>query len=172
MNPEKKEGEILCPNCAKPIKKDAVFCTYCGVQIKELKVSAETIALTPEQELEEGKKQLGGIVILLWVLIGLLSFAFLLALFASCATMFEEDFYSGFSLLVLYFFFYGGILVLFIFAQLGIKNQKRYAVPLVRIILVLGCFSLVGLIMVLITFWKRINNQYSKKYLNYFDGTY
>jgi len=86
--------------------------------------------------------------------------------------MFEEDFYTGFGLLVFYFFFYGVTLLLFIFAQLGIKNHKPYTVPLVRTVLVLGCFSLIGLIMVLVTFWKRIYNPYTKKYLNYFDGTY
>jgi rRNA maturation endonuclease Nob1 len=58
---EKKPDEIYCPSCAKPIKKDAVICPNCGVQVKELKVSAEVKTMTPEQELEEGKRQLGGV---------------------------------------------------------------------------------------------------------------
>jgi hypothetical protein len=33
---DKKPDEIYCPNCAKPIKKDAAACPYCGVQVKEL----------------------------------------------------------------------------------------------------------------------------------------
>jgi len=35
----KKEDEIYCPECGKPVKKNAVFCVHCGVQIKELKAS-------------------------------------------------------------------------------------------------------------------------------------
>ena len=40
----KKENEIYCPHCAKPIIKDAVECPHCGVQIKELKVSDNIIS--------------------------------------------------------------------------------------------------------------------------------
>lgn len=36
---DKKPDEIYCPNCAKPIKKDAIVCPYCGEQAKEFKVS-------------------------------------------------------------------------------------------------------------------------------------
>jgi len=32
----KKEDEIFCPECGKPIKKNAVICVHCGVQVKEL----------------------------------------------------------------------------------------------------------------------------------------
>ncbi len=35
----KKEDEMYCPNCAMPIKKEAVICPYCKVKLKELKVS-------------------------------------------------------------------------------------------------------------------------------------
>ncbi|MCL5772706.1 MAG: zinc ribbon domain-containing protein [Actinobacteria bacterium] len=38
----KKEDEIYCPECAKPIKRDAVICVNCGVQIKEIKTSGTT----------------------------------------------------------------------------------------------------------------------------------
>jgi len=40
MNEElkfKKEDEIYCPECGKPIKRDAVICVNCGIQIKPLK---------------------------------------------------------------------------------------------------------------------------------------
>jgi hypothetical protein len=41
----KKPDEIYCPNCAKPISKQAVICPSCGVQIKELNVSPATTIL-------------------------------------------------------------------------------------------------------------------------------
>lgn len=45
MNEEKTQkrnsDEIYCPECAKPIKKDAVVCPHCSVQVKELKVSTQ-----------------------------------------------------------------------------------------------------------------------------------
>ncbi len=36
MNEFKKEDEIFCPECGKPIKRNAVICVNCGVQIKPL----------------------------------------------------------------------------------------------------------------------------------------
>jgi len=35
----KKEDEIYCPECGKPIKRNAVIYIYCGVQVRELKGS-------------------------------------------------------------------------------------------------------------------------------------
>ena len=35
----KQEDEIFCPECGKPIKKNAVICPYCGIQVKELKTT-------------------------------------------------------------------------------------------------------------------------------------
>jgi len=29
----------VCPECGKPIKKNAVICPYCGIQVKELKTT-------------------------------------------------------------------------------------------------------------------------------------
>ena len=127
-----------------------------------LKVDQESIEI-------EGKKQLGGIEILLWILLSFLSLGFLAALSVSFTTMWEEDFYSGVGLFIFYILFYGAISLLFIFALLGIKRRRPYTIPLVRAILVLGCFNLIGLILVLTIFWRRINNDYSKMYLNYFE---
>lgn len=39
MDDIKKEDEIFCPECGKPIKRNAVVCVNCGVQVKELKTS-------------------------------------------------------------------------------------------------------------------------------------
>src|SRR4030042_2605978 len=92
---EKKPDEIYCPSCAKPIKKDAVVCPHCGVQIKELKVATEATTMTPEQELEEGRRQLGGIKVYYWFVI--VVFALYLVVFLpvmSFSSYATGDFYT------------------------------------------------------------------------------
>jgi len=42
----KKDDEIYCPECGKPIKRNAVICPHCGIQIKELAVSKEPANVT------------------------------------------------------------------------------------------------------------------------------
>jgi len=37
MNELKKDDEIFCPECGKQIKRKAVICVHCGVQVGELK---------------------------------------------------------------------------------------------------------------------------------------
>jgi len=47
MNKEstsKKEDEIYCSECGKIIKRNAVICPHCGVQIKELKTKGSQSA--------------------------------------------------------------------------------------------------------------------------------
>lgn len=39
MNEIKQDDEIFCPECGKVIKRNAVVCVNCGVQVKELKTS-------------------------------------------------------------------------------------------------------------------------------------
>ncbi len=56
----KKEDEIYCPSCARPIKKAAVICHHCGVQVKELKVSTEIKTMRPKQKLKKGRRKPGG----------------------------------------------------------------------------------------------------------------
>ncbi len=41
----KSPDQIYCPGCAKPIQHDAVVCPKCGIQVKELKVSSESMEL-------------------------------------------------------------------------------------------------------------------------------
>lgn len=36
---EKQDDEIFCPECGKPVKRNAVICVNCGIQIKEIKTS-------------------------------------------------------------------------------------------------------------------------------------
>lgn len=35
----KKDDEIYCPECGRPVKRNAVICVSCGVQIKEIETS-------------------------------------------------------------------------------------------------------------------------------------
>ncbi|MBA7680782.1 hypothetical protein ES703_89103 [subsurface metagenome] len=39
----KQEDEIFCPECGKPIKKNAVICVHCGVQVKELAYQSKEV---------------------------------------------------------------------------------------------------------------------------------
>ena len=169
---------MKCSNCGNIVKSGDSYCSKCRAKLvwkNKLDSPTATPIYTGDQSKEEilteGKKQLGGIVILLWFLIGFLSIVLLSFLIQSCWIIFEEDLYTGLDDFLFYSVTIGGILAFFIITQLGIKNQRPYAVPFTRITLVLGCFTLVGLFVVLTIFWKRINNPYAKKYLNYFDGS-
>ena len=46
----KGPDEIYCPECGKPVKKSAVVCIGCGVQLKELKVSQPSQSPQPAQQ--------------------------------------------------------------------------------------------------------------------------
>ncbi len=170
---------MQCSNCGNIVKSGDSYCSKCkakliwkGDSTAKVITKVYTGKESEEEIVSEGKRQLGGIVILLWVLIGMGSLGFIIGFFSSFVTILEEDIYSGFVALIFAFLFYGITLLLFIFAQVGIRNRKSYAVPLVRTILILGCFSIVGLILVLVVFWGRIKNPFAKRYLNYFDGSF
>jgi hypothetical protein len=45
----KGPNEIYCPECGKPVKKSAVVCISCGVQLKEFKVSQPAESPQPVQ---------------------------------------------------------------------------------------------------------------------------
>ena len=45
----KQTDEIYCPECAKPIKRNAVICVNCGIQIKKLEF--ETPIIEKEQKI-------------------------------------------------------------------------------------------------------------------------
>src|SRR5665811_1536197 len=53
----KGPDEIYCPECGKPVKKSAVFCFSCGVQIKELKVSQPGQSHQPAQQQTSQQQQ-------------------------------------------------------------------------------------------------------------------
>lgn len=48
MSNAKKDDEIFCPECGKPIKKNAIFCINCGIQINELITQKPEIIVTPK----------------------------------------------------------------------------------------------------------------------------
>jgi hypothetical protein len=168
---EKKPDEIYCPSCAKPIKKDAVVCPYCGVQVKELKMSAETITLTHEQELEEGRRQLGGVRALYWfaiVVLALYIVVFIPIIITSLETtrvaMSGMDVVQNIMILILVF---GVLIALYVIPLVGIIKRKPFSVPYTRVVLVITMFGFPIGTIIGATLWKRINHPLAKKYLNY-----
>jgi hypothetical protein len=55
---DRKPDEIYCPNCAKPVNKEAVMCPYCKFQIKELKVSGGDMVLKSYEKTSAGANYL------------------------------------------------------------------------------------------------------------------
>jgi len=168
---EKKPDEIYCPSCAKPIKKDAVVCPNCGVQVKELKVSAEAKAMTPEEELEEGRKQLGGVKVLYWFVIVVLALYLIIMIPLTIASphLMEGTYTAGNiaqSIMVLIFVFGIGM-ALYIIPLVGIIKRKPFSVPFTRVILIITMFGFPLGTIIGAALWKRINHPLAKKYLNY-----
>jgi len=168
---EKKPDEIYCPSCAKPIKKDAVVCPYCGVQVKELKVSTETITMTPEQELEEGRMQLGGVKAYYWfviVVLALYMIVFIPLIIISPETV--RGMYTVVNIIqymLILIFSFGIWMALYIIPLVGIFKRKPFSVPYTRVILIITMFGFPIGTIIGATLWKRINHPLAKKYLNY-----
>jgi hypothetical protein len=168
---EKKPDEIYCPSCAKPIKKDAVICPSCGVQIKELKVSGEVTTMTSEQELEEGRRQLGGVRAYYWfviVVLALYMMVFIPIIVFSPYTV--EGIYTVFSTIqnmLIMIFGFGIAMAIYVIPLVGIIKRKPFAVIYTRVMLILTMFSFpIGTIIGAVL-WQRINHYLAKKYLNY-----
>lgn len=176
MNEERVQGEkpdeIYCPSCAKPIKKDAVVCPNCGVQVKELKVSAEARAATPEEELEEGRRQLGGVKVLYWFVIVVLALYLIVMISLTIASpqLTEETYTAGGivqSIMVLIFVFGIGMAI-YIIPLVGIIKRKPFSVTFTRVILIITMIVFFPLGTIIgATLWKRIKHPLAKKYLNY-----
>ena len=172
---EKKSDEIYCPSCAKPIKKDAAVCPYCGVQIKEIKVSAETIALTPEQETEVGKKLVSGIKVFYWVVVIILGIT-LIAVIINDSRIIGESESIAISMstggliflrIIWGIFLFGVMMALYIIPLVGINKRRAYSVPFTRAMLVLTMFGFPVGTIIGVVLWKRINHPLAKKYLHY-----
>ena len=70
----KKEDEIYCPECGKPIKKNFNVCPYCGNTIKNHEVPDQTI-----NKAEEVSKALSGIgCSLMKIIISLIAIGFII----------------------------------------------------------------------------------------------
>ncbi len=162
-------NEIYCPGCGRPIKREAVICPHCGVQVRELKVYAETeypyaeteyaetYPLSPEEELEEGRRQLGGVKVFFWFVIVVMT----LCLIGLTPTMFDDTELAGL------IFGFGIWMSLFIIALAGIIKRRRWSVPFTRAALIITMFSFpIGTIIGAVL-WKRINHPLAKRYLNY-----
>jgi len=167
----KKPDEIYCPSCAKPIKKDVVVCPNCGVQVKELKVSAEARAMTPEEELEEGRKQLGGVKILYWFAIVVLALYLIvmISLIIASPQLTEGTYTAGDiaqSIMIMISYFGIGM-ALYIIPLVGIIKRKPFSVTFTRVILIITMFGFPLGTIIGATLWKRINHPLAKKYLNY-----
>ena len=52
MNKVKKQDEIYFPECGKAIKRQAVMCPFCGVQVKNLFTKTD-IVTEPETTLKK-----------------------------------------------------------------------------------------------------------------------
>ena len=168
---EKKPDEIYCPSCAKPIKKDAVVCPNCGVQIKELKVSGEVRTTTPEQELEEGRRQLGGIKVYYWfaiVLIGLYLLVFVPITFTSNSVEgFNAAFFTSLQYLPVMVIVFSIWMAVYVIPLIGIIQRKPFSVIYTRVLLIITMFyfpigTIIGAVL-----WGRINHPLAKKYLNF-----
>lgn len=48
INERKKEDEIYCPECGQPVKRKAVLCMNCGVQINDLRIPSSQNNLLKE----------------------------------------------------------------------------------------------------------------------------
>ena len=133
-----------------------------------MQVILPPIELDQGQVEKEAQKQLGGIKILLWV-------GIVISLIA-VGESFNEIIRNSFNISrifysILSFICSGGILFLNVFSFSKIGERKSYSVPLMRTILILWCFTIVGIIFALILF-LRINHPAVKAYLNYFDGSF
>jgi hypothetical protein len=55
-NPKKAEDEIYCPECGKPVKRKAIICPHCGIQLKDLETRKDIPAIRVEPEITPKKK--------------------------------------------------------------------------------------------------------------------
>jgi len=140
------------------------------------------MAETEKNELNEGKKQLTGVLILCWVMAvitgiavlsgtnqGWVSTGLINRYFDGPFTFFAardliENIFTSLTRTV-----YSLVIpALYIVELIGIYNRRSFAIPLGRAVLVVTMvfFFPVGTIFGAIL-WKRVNNDISKKYLNY-----
>ncbi|MHB8277096.1 MAG: serine/threonine-protein kinase [Candidatus Humimicrobiaceae bacterium] len=175
--PEQKIGTAIygyCKKCGNKIMSSANQCDVCGeiVQAKRYKDS-----ITPHTEIKpsanisndysvvyEGKRQLVGIKIILWINFAL-TLLWTLISTTTMASTFNTIQGSGFYIFLTIVYLIN--LMLVVIALTGISKRKSYAVIFTRIVLIIFMFYFpVGTILGAI-FWHRMTLQIVKNYLNY-----
>lgn len=174
--PEQKIGAAIygyCKKCGNKILSSANQCDVCGeiVQAKRYKDS-----ITPHTEIKpsanisnnynvvyEGKKQLVGIKIILWINFVLTLLPTLFSIIGIAVNLKTIDLGVYIFLAILYLI----NLIIVIIALIGISERKAFAVIFIRIVLVIFMFYFpIGTILGAI-FWHRMTLQSVKNYLNY-----
>jgi len=167
----KGPNEMYCPECGKPVKKDAVVCINCGVQLKELKVSQPSPVNAPpvvKDMLEEGRLQLSGIRGFYWFFIVINTMAYFAATISLIIGIIDVNDYSRYFKIAIIIItaVYLVLLILYIIPLTGIIQRKPFSVPFTRAMLIISMFNFpIGTIIGSVL-WKRINHPAAKKYLN------
>jgi len=116
----------------------------------------------------EAQKQLVGIKILICINIAVSAIYYLFSIISFISVFidfknYESDLISVFLGIIIF----GGILAFFVITLIGLNKGYRYSMITARISLILWCFSILGLLMVLLIFWKRLNLPVVQQYLHY-----
>ena len=134
-------------------------------------ISTNISELKNEKELKnEIHKQLAGIKVIIYINIIFFTSWLLYYFFGYLPSSFiMYGYYYGniFLDIPAVLIIFGGISALSIATIVGFYKRYRYSLITARAILVLFCFSLLGLILVLTIFWNRLKLQSVKDYLNY-----
>ena len=171
INPEQKIGltrYAYCKKCGNKILSSANQCDVCGeiAQVKRYKgpttsyteIKPSTNISNEHSVVYEGKRQLVGIRIILWInfaLSLLLTLLFITGINASGVLMFLTIFYLI-------------NLMLVIIALAGISKRKQYAVIFTRIVLIIFMIYIPAGTILGAIFWHKTTLQIVKKYLNYY----
>lgn len=114
----------------------------------------------------EVNKQLVGIKILLYISIVSPAIYFLISIIGFFTALIYYDSASIVTTFVDILIF-GGIITFFVLTLIGLNKGYRYSLITSRIVLILWCFSILGLILVLAIFWRRLNLPIVQQYLHY-----
>jgi Tol biopolymer transport system component len=167
----KGPDDMYCPECGKPVKKDAVVCINCGVQLKELKVSQPSPVNTSpvvKDMLKEGRLQLRGIRGFYWFFIVIYTIAYFATNIILIIGIIDVNDYSRYFKIAIIIItaVYIVLLILYIIPLIGIIQRKPFSVPFTRAMLIISMFNFpIGTIIGGVL-WKRINHPAAKKYLN------
>lgn len=114
----------------------------------------------------EVNKQLVGIKILLCISIVSPAYYFLISIIGFFTALI---YYDSASIITEFFLIiiFGGIITFFVLTLIGLNKGYRYSMITTRISLILWCFSILGLILVLAIFWRRLNLPIVQQYLHY-----